>query len=81
MQFRGTGTDVFNTRIVKVQIKNEANQISADVSLIANLSDAHRDENTKPNKMVFLENAGGRYDLYVSGLKSLYRVSDCCSKI
>ena len=73
-----TGTDVFNTRIVKLVIKNEVNNVTADVSLIANISDAHRDENTKPSNMVFVEAAPGKYDLYISGLKSLYRVSTCC---
>ncbi len=73
-----TGTDVFNTRIVKLVIKNEVNNVTADVSLIANLSDADRDENTKPSNMVFVEATPGKFDLYISGLKSLYRVSTCC---
>ena len=73
-----TGTDVFNTRIVKLVIKNEPNNITADVSLIANLSDSDRDENTKPTSMVFVEATPGKFDLYISGLKSLYRVSTCC---
>lgn len=73
-----TGNDVFNTRIVKLVIKNDANNVTAEVSLIANLSDSDRDENTKPSNMVFVEATPGKYDLYISGLKSLYRVSTCC---
>ncbi|MCY7423119.1 MAG: WD40 repeat domain-containing protein [Chitinophagaceae bacterium] len=73
-----TGTDIFNTRIVKLVIKNEPNNVTADVSLIANLSDSDRDENTKPTSMVFVEATTGKFDLYISGLKSLYRVSTCC---
>lgn len=74
-----TGSDVFNTRIVKLIIKSEANKVTAEVSLIANLYDADKDENTKPNNMVFVKTTPGNYDLYISGLKSLYRVNGCCS--
>lgn len=73
-----TGNDVFNTRIVKLVIKNDGNNVTADVSLMANLSDSDRDENTKPSNLVFVEATPGKYDLYISGLKSLYRVSTCC---
>ena len=76
-----TGTDIFSTRIIKLDIKNEANNVTANVSVVALLSDAHRDENTKPDNMVFVETTPGKYDLYISGLKSLYRVSACCTTI
>lgn len=74
-----TGTDIFNTRIVKLAIKSEGGSYTAVISQMATLSDVQRDENTKPDDMVFVEVATGKYDLYISGLKSLYRVSGCCS--
>ena len=72
-----TGSDVFSTKVVRIQIKNEANVYTATTTQMANLFDAHRDENTKPNLMTFLENSTGSYDLYISGLKALYRVNNC----
>jgi hypothetical protein len=74
-----TGGDIFTTSVIKLDIKKEANNVTATVSVIAKMIDEHKDENTKPENMVFVETSAGRFDLYISGLKSLYRVSNCCS--
>ncbi len=76
-----TGSDIFNTRIIKLTIKNEVGSFTAVASVIATISDIDRDENTKPDNMVFVETVSGTYDLYISGLKSLYRVSGCCPAV
>ncbi len=46
---------------------------------VAEIKDNHLDENTKPQGMVMVPTSAGCFDMYISGLKSLYRVNNCAN--
>ncbi len=71
--------NVFNTRIAKIKITTtESGGMLDTMTAVADIKDADEDENTKPSQMVFLPSLqNNRFDLYLSGLKSLYRVNNC----
>lgn len=65
-----------NFKIVKYSFNlgNHKN-IQATTADIAELSDGDRDERTKPTGMLVAPVAGGKSELYISGLCSLYRIN------
>ena len=67
---------VFNYKIVKYNfdLTNRAN-ITTTSATVSELDDADNNERSKPTAMLVVSNkATGRYDLYVSGLFSLYKI-------
>ncbi len=70
------------TRIAKVTLNStEAAPVNDVMTPIADLKDADADEATKPSQLVFVPSVHpDRYDLYISGLRSLYRINNCSGK-
>lgn len=61
--------------VTKYNFDLSASSAKATSSFISSFNDTDFDESTKPNTMLFVpSNVAGKYDLMISGLKSLYSV-------
>jgi len=62
--------------ITKYNFDLSGSNVAASATFITSFNDTDFDESTKPSNMLFVPsaNAAGKYDLMVSGLKSLYNI-------
>jgi hypothetical protein len=68
-------TSIFNYKIIKYNFNlSDVANIKATTSVISEYNDQDTNERTKPTGLIVVPGIAGSYDLYVSGLNSLYRI-------
>jgi hypothetical protein len=69
-------SSVFNYKIIKYNFNvADRSNVKATTTIVSELEDQDSNERSKPSGMLVVPNVvAGNYDLYISGLNSLYRV-------
>jgi hypothetical protein len=68
-------TSIFNYKIIRYNFNlSDVANIKATTSVISEYNDQDTNERTKPTGLIVVPGIAGSYDLYVSGLNSLYRI-------